>query len=166
MIGAETRSLYFANLASRYTTQKQIITGVVFFLSSGVVVSLLAKLPNAVAVTASLIVAAMSAYSIAVGLDKKIATMVMLHATWSDIATDYNYLWSHTSDDDAESRLAEIIRREREPSDLAATEARYNERLMEKWQNHVLASYHIGGKENSSDRENMAADAKTRSAAS
>jgi len=35
MLAAETRALYFGDLASRYTRQKQWIAGISFFLSSG-----------------------------------------------------------------------------------------------------------------------------------
>ena len=35
LLAAETRALYFGDLTSRYTAQKQWITGVSFFLSSG-----------------------------------------------------------------------------------------------------------------------------------
>ena len=44
-ISAEVRSLYFGDLASLYTTQKQWITGASFFLSSGAAALLIAKLP-------------------------------------------------------------------------------------------------------------------------
>ena len=35
LLNAEARSLYFGDLASRYTRHKQWITGVSFFFSSG-----------------------------------------------------------------------------------------------------------------------------------
>jgi hypothetical protein len=144
MLAAETRALYFANLASRYTRIKQLISGASFFFSSGVAVSLLAKSPNAVAlVIASLLVALLNAYSIAVGLDRKIGTMVKLHSQWQEIATDYNHLWNHAYEEGSESRLDEIVKREREPSELAATDAPNNERLMRKWQDRVFASYRL-----------------------
>jgi len=143
MIAAETRALYFASLASRYSHRKQWITGISFFLSSGVVVTLLAKLPNTVAIAASLMVAVLSAYSIAVGLDRKVGAMAELHSEWQQIATDYKRLWNHAYEDDSESFLEEIIKREREPSKLAATEATNDEKLMGKWESYVLASYRV-----------------------
>lgn len=145
MLSAEARALYFWNLASQYTRTKQWISGISFFLSSGVAASLFAKAPNAIALMmASLLVALLNAYSITVALDRKIGTMLKLHSIWQGIATDYSNLWNHRDAGDAETKLDEIIKREREPSELAATEGPYKPRLMEKWQNHVLASYHIG----------------------
>jgi hypothetical protein len=144
MLAAETRALYFANLASQYTQRKQWISGISFFLSSAVAVSLLAKVSYVnVLMLAALLVGLLNAYSIAVGLDRKIGTMVRLHSIWQGIAADYNHLWNHTSEEDSESRLEEIINREREPSELAATEAPNDEHLLGKWQKRVFASYHL-----------------------
>jgi hypothetical protein len=43
MLAAEVRALYFADLASRYTRQKQIITGLSFFLSSWAAATIIAQ---------------------------------------------------------------------------------------------------------------------------
>jgi hypothetical protein len=43
MLAAETRSLYFGDLASRYTRKKQWITGLSFFLSFGAAASFIGK---------------------------------------------------------------------------------------------------------------------------
>jgi hypothetical protein len=147
MLAAETRALYFAGLASDYTLRKQLITGVSFVFASGAVVTLLTKTPSQFAsILASLLVAVLNGYSIAVGLDRKISTLIKLHSTWQQIANDYSHLWNHLDDPDAESHLEEIIEREREPSEIAATEAPYKPRLLEKWQAHVFASYDLGAK--------------------
>lgn len=42
-ISAEVRSLYFAEMASRYSRRKHVITFVTFFLASGAASSILAK---------------------------------------------------------------------------------------------------------------------------
>lgn len=145
LISAETRALYFADLAHTYTVRKQWISGLSFFLSSAVAVSLLAKVSNVDALmVAAFGVGIMNAYSIAVGLDRKIATMVKLHSSWRDIATDYGELWGHPDDNDTQHKLNDIVKREREPSELAATDAPNKERLMAKWMDRVVASYHAG----------------------
>lgn len=123
MLAAETRALYFADLASRYTRQKQWITGMSFFLASGAAASLVGKLPVWVPTATATVVALVNAYSIAVGLDRKAKTMARLHSDWAQIANDYGRLWSHTDDEDAEARLDELIRQEKEPSELATTDA-------------------------------------------
>jgi hypothetical protein len=121
MLGAETRSFYFEDLASRYTLRKQIITGASFFLSSGT--------------------AAANAYSMAVSLDRKIGTMAKPHATWGRISADYDRLWNHAYDDDAEARLDAIAQSEIAPSELAATDAPDNQGLLGKWQEHLEFGY-------------------------
>ena len=104
MLAAETRSLYFGDLATRYTQRKQWITGLSFFLSSGAAASLIAKAPGWVPLLLAAVVAAITAYSMAVNLDKSIGTMVKLHCSWNQIASDYDRLWNHSYDEDAESQ--------------------------------------------------------------
>jgi len=145
MLAAEARALYFADLASRYTRQKQVITGLSFFLSSGAAATVIAKSPTWVPVVLAVVSAAASAYSMAVGLDRKMGTMAKLHSTWNRIATEYDRLWNHAYDEDAESQLDSIIQREKEPSELAATEAPNDQRLLGKWQDHVFSMYHVTG---------------------
>lgn len=84
-------------------------------------------------------VAAMTAYSIAVGLDRKIATMAKLHSAWNRISQEYRRLWSQ------ESQLAQIIEMSLEPSELATTDAPNDQKLLEKWQDRVFALYHLTG---------------------
>lgn len=145
MLAAETRSLYFGDLASRYTARKQWITGLSFFLSSGAAATLIAQAPGWVPIVLSLAVAIMTAYSIAVGLDRKIAVMAKLHSAWDRISQEYNQLWNHTNDADAEQRLIQIVERSREPSELATTDAPNDQKLLGKWQDHVFALYHLTG---------------------
>jgi hypothetical protein len=143
LLSAETRSLYFDDLAARYSRQKQWITGVSFFFSSGAAATIIAKFPSWVPLVLALTVAGATAYSIALNLDRRIATMAKLHSAWARIAGEYNHLWSHTSDQDAESELDRILGTEREPSELATTEAPYDEKLMAHWQERVFAMYRV-----------------------
>jgi len=143
MIAAETRALYFADLAASYTRRKQWITGLTFFLSSGAAVALLAKAPTGVPVVFALIVAAASAYTIAVNLDGKIATMAKLHTAWQVIATQYDQLWNHTWAEDAEGVFYRIVERECDPSELAVAAAPNDEARMAQWQDRVFALRHL-----------------------
>ncbi len=145
MLAAETRALYFADLASRYTRRKQWITGVSFFLASGAAASLIGKLPQWVPLVASAVVAVLSAYSMALALDRKISTMAKLHSAWNVIAQEYQRLWNNTYSDDAEEKLYAIFEREREPSELATTEAPNDQRLLGEWQEHVFSMYRLTG---------------------
>jgi hypothetical protein len=143
MLAAETRSLYFGDLASRYTRRKQWITGLSFFLSSGAAAALIGKAPAWVAIVLSTIVALISAYSMAVSLERKISTMAKLHSAWNRIAQEYDRLWNHTGDPDAESRLESIIQLEREPSELATIDAPNDQKLLGLWQDRVFDLYHV-----------------------
>ena len=78
MISSEVRSLYFGELASRYTRQKQFITGLIFFLASGAAATLAAELPRLIPLRMSGVSAVLTAYAIAVNLDRKAATMAKL----------------------------------------------------------------------------------------
>lgn len=133
-IAAEVRSLYFGDLANRYSTQKQWITGLSFFFSSAAAASLLGKLPVWCPLLLSLAVAVMSAYSVAVNLDSKIKTMANLHCSWSQIGLELRRLWNHVYRDDAEADFDELQRRQLELSEIAVTEAPNDEKRMSRWQ--------------------------------
>ncbi len=90
-----------------------------------------------------MIVAVGNAYAMAVNLDRRIATMAKLHSSWSEIATEYYFLWNHTQDEDAEYRLNSVIEREKGPSELGVSEAPNDQKLLGKWQQQVFASYHL-----------------------
>jgi len=143
LLGAETRALYFGDFARRYARRKQVITGCTFFLASGAAATLVAKAPAWVPTLFTVVLALISSYVMAVGLDRKIATLVKLHAAWSQIAHDYERLWNHTYADDAEDQLNAIIAREKDPSELATTDAPYDEPLLEHWQQRVFQLYHL-----------------------
>jgi hypothetical protein len=69
--------------------------------------------------------------------------MAKLHSVWSQIAADYDRLWNHTSADDAEQELEQIIEKEREPSELATQEAPNDQQRLGQWQQHVFSMYHL-----------------------
>ena len=141
MLEAEARALYFGELASYYTTRKQIITGGSFFLSSGAAVTIIANVHPKLAAGFALIVAAAMAYSMAMNLDGRILTMSKLHGSWSRISSEYGRLWNHAYDDNAEATLDKLIDMEREPSELATTNAPNDPDRLGKWEDHVIAMY-------------------------
>jgi len=142
-LAAEVRSLYFADFANRYSRRKQAITFVTFFLSSGAAATLIGKAPSWVPIVLSVIVAVITAYSVAVGLERLVRTMAKLHYSWNQIATDYDRLWNHTYEDQAESEFEDLLRRERDLSELASTEAPNDQKAIGKWQDHVFQQYHL-----------------------
>jgi hypothetical protein len=142
-LGAEIRSLYFGDFANRYSRRKQIITFVTFFLSSGAAAALVGKSPSWVPLVLSILGALLTAYSLAVSLERLVRTMARLHYSWNQIATDYDRLWNHAYDDDAENAFGDLLRRERDLSELATTEAPNDQKVLGEWQDRVLQQYHL-----------------------
>jgi ATPase subunit of ABC transporter with duplicated ATPase domains len=141
MLGAEARSLYFGDLAASYTRRKQIITGVSFFLSSGAAAAVIGKSPVYVPLILALIVALASAYSIAVNLDRSIIAMTKLHCQWNQLSADYERLWNHWQDADAEVVLTELLRRAGDASEIAIGMP-YKPDALDKWQKIVYSRVH------------------------
>ncbi len=142
-IAAETRALYFAELASTYTRQKQVISGASFFLASGAAATLIARAPAWVAIVLSCITAAITAYSIARGLDGATRTMAKFQFSWSELAAGYEALWNTTYQDDAVSRLEQLVSKENELSSQASTEAPNNQERLSYWQEQVFKQHHL-----------------------
>ncbi|MBZ5723145.1 MAG: hypothetical protein LAO03_22630 [Acidobacteriia bacterium] len=140
MVESEVRSLYFADLASRNTTRKQIIIGTSFFLASGAFATLIARLPVWLPTICSLLVALLTAYSMAVGLERRIGTLTKLHCQWNSLFADYERLWNHWQDEDAEEVLERLIRRANEASELA-TEMPNDPKSINKWAKIVYARF-------------------------
>ncbi len=133
MYAAEVCSMYFGDLTVTYSQRKQFLSGLSFFLSSGAAASVIGHAPAWVPIVTASVSALASAYSIAVGLDRKAATMAKLQVQWSQIASDLDRLWNHWYDDDAEEVLVDIQKRMRDASQLGSSEAPNDEKRMEKW---------------------------------
>jgi len=143
MLAAETRALYFGDLGATYTRRKQIISGLSFVGASGAAVTVISHAPAWVPMTLSLVTAVLTAYTIAVNLDGKIATMAKLFASWHTLARQYDELWNRVQADDAEAVFTKLVEREREPSELAVSAAPHDPPRLKKWQDHVFAMYHL-----------------------
>lgn len=140
MLEAEIRSLYFGELAARFAARKQIITAVSFFLASGAAASVIAKLPALIPSLLALLVAAGMAYSIAFNLDNCIRTMTKLHCEWNRLSSEYDRLWNHWQDDDAEQVLRHLLDRAAEVSE-AAMGMPYSETAINRWTEIVYARF-------------------------
>ena len=142
-IGSEVRSLYFGDLANIDSRVKQILNGSIFFLSSGAAATVIAKMNPSVPIILSLLVACASAYTIAVNLDAKIRTMAKLHYSWNQLASEYERLWDHNYEDDAEDQLNILIKREEDLSEVATTDAPNDQKKMGYWQDWVQKRYDL-----------------------
>jgi hypothetical protein len=140
-IESEVRSLYFADLTHVYSARKQAITFLTFFLSSSAAATLLGKAPIWVAIVCSSLVAVVTAYSVAVGLDAKIATVSKLHGDWALLAIEYENLRENASAPDAAKVLAALLRRELEASKLGASDAPNESERMDRWTDLVFQNH-------------------------
>lgn len=143
LLAAETRALYFGDLARVYTRRKQWITGISIFGSTAAFATASATLPAWMSASCALVAAVIMVYGVAVNLDGAILTMAKLHAAWHAIALQYEQLWSHTWADDADAQFARILAREREPSELAVAGSPYDEQRLAQWQDRVFALRHL-----------------------
>jgi hypothetical protein len=140
-IEAEVRSLYFADLTHRFAQQRQAITFLTFFLSSGAAAILVAKLPSWVAILLSILVALLTAYSVALRLDVKISTMSKLHGEWATLAIGYEQLRENADGEDTDAVLSDLLRRDLEASKLAAIEAPNDQERMARWTDQVFLQH-------------------------
>ena len=140
-VEAEIRSLYFAALTARFTRSKQIITGLSFLLSTAAAATVVGKFPWYVPVALSAVVSLATAYSMATGLDRRISTLAKLHAEWNTLSDEYDRLWGRWYEEETEDAYGALIKRGRDASLLATTEAPYDEKLMDQWSEHVFKSY-------------------------
>jgi hypothetical protein len=140
-LAAETRALYFADLANRYTAQKKWITAISVFLSSGAVITLLGKSPAWVPVTLSIVTAVINAYSSAFGLDSRMRSMAKLYAQNSQLANDYERLWNNVYAEDAGATWDVLVHRDTEVSETATTEAPNDQKRMGRWQDYVFTQH-------------------------
>lgn len=131
---AEVRSQYFGELSVRYVKRKQIMDGLVLFLSSGAAATFVTPLSKWVPVAMSVIVAAITAYSISTNLDKRISALSKLHCAWNSLNSDYERLWNHWHEAGAEQTFEQLLRRGRDASENAL-EMPYDEATMQKWEN-------------------------------
>jgi hypothetical protein len=95
----------------RYARRKQVITGVSFFLSSGAAATLIASAPKWIPTTLAVIVALFAAYSMAVGLDRRIGAVCKLHSEWNHLNSEYERLWDHWYEEEAQETLTELLKR-------------------------------------------------------
>jgi len=143
LLASEVRALYFGELASRYTLQKQWISGLSFFLASSAAATIVAKSPVWLPILFASITAVLSAYSVARGLDGATRTMSKFQFAWGELAAGYENLWNSTWQEDASARLTLLMARENDLSSQASTEAPNDQSRLEYWQQQVFRQHHL-----------------------
>jgi hypothetical protein len=129
---ADARSAYFADLLACESRLKRIIVSTSFVLSSAVVVSTLASHPH-ISLVCAIVVVCSQGYTIGINQDAKIKSLSRLHTEWLRLSHDYDRLWSHTQDLDAEELLNRFEDRELDLSEMAASEVDHREKKWLKW---------------------------------
>jgi uncharacterized membrane-anchored protein YhcB (DUF1043 family) len=69
--------------------------------------------------------------------------MAKLQYSYLQLTDEYRHLWNHTYAESAESELYNLMSRERELSELAATEAPNDQDRMDKWETHVFKQHDL-----------------------
>ena len=69
--------------------------------------------------------------------------MAKLHYSWSQIASEYQTLWNATYADDAGVIYARLVSRERDLSELAATDAPNKQDRLGYWMDQVPKQHHL-----------------------
>jgi hypothetical protein len=142
-LASEVRALYFGELASKYTVQKQWISGLSFFLASSAAATIVAKSPAWLPILLACLTALLSAYSVARGLDGATRTMSKFQFAWGELAAGYEAIWNSTWQDDASARLALLSGRENDLSSQASTEAPNNQSRLDYWQQQVFRQHYL-----------------------
>ena len=76
----------------------------------------------------------------AVGLDKRVSTLVKLHCQWNHLSNEYERLWNHWYDDDAGRTLNELLKRAGEASEVAV-EMPNDDAALDKWTDLVYSRF-------------------------
>jgi hypothetical protein len=138
-LSSEIRANYFADLSGRYHRIQRLVTWAILFFSSGAAVAFVPGLLPAypwVPPALSILVAALSAYALAVQNRQTAIECADLHFRWNALASEYECLWGDMYADDAPERLRLLDARGMELS-KAATALPVIEKRLLKWQDYV-----------------------------
>ena len=123
-LSAEIRSAYFAELARRYQQYQKILTASTLVLASGALAALLGSLPQHwiwLRPLLTALAAVLSAVSLVAKNERNSIDCADLHSRWSNLAVDYEALWSDVYSESAQDDLLALKRREVEISKSSTT---------------------------------------------
>ncbi len=145
-LAAEMRAYYFADRRTYYAARQRLLTWTTLLFSSGAAATILVSLPQTFAwIRAALAIfaAGISLLSLVEANSQRSIDCADLHFRWARLANQCQALWGNVYTDDAESKLVSIIEKGEEIS-KSSTAIPYKERVMLKWENHVLQHHGIG----------------------
>ena len=139
-LSAEIRAAYFAELARRYQQYQKVLTASTLVLASGATAALLSSLPSGWAwlrPVLTALAAILSAVSLVAKNERSSIDCADLHSRWSNLAVDYEALWSDVYDESAQTQLMALKRREIEIS-KSSTSMPEDEELLIKCQDNIV----------------------------
>lgn len=139
-IGAETRSLFFAEKAASCLDRQRWITAAQFVLSSSAVLSIALQIHPILQGSLSVLVAALSGYSFVAQNQKLAIDAADLHSKWNKLSLEYCRLWEKWWADDAQSILDALDEKVVEVSKSSAVFPN-DESAMKRWQIKVLRDH-------------------------
>lgn len=139
-IGAETRSLFFAEKAHRSLDLQRWVTLASLALSSGAVVTIAVKVDPIVPALFSVVTALLSAYSIVAQNQKKAVDAADLHSKWNKLSMAYARLWERWYTDEAVEELNGL---EEMSAEISKTSSSFpnDEKAMKRWEIRVLQEH-------------------------
>ena len=90
-----------------------------------------------------MVITVANGYQIAINQESKIKTAGKLHLAWERLECEYDSLWSHTYEDEAERKLQELQEKERDLSETSATEIGLNKKVWKYWWDQTCQKYDL-----------------------
>jgi len=143
-LAAEMRSNYFADRAQYYASVHNWISWRILLFSSGAAVTILSGsyVPQWIKPSLAIGAAGLSLLSLVKQFQKRSFECSELHYKWNRMAYECETLWNNVWSDDAEARLQNIAQKAAELS-KSSSGIPYNERVMLKWESHVLQHHNL-----------------------
>jgi hypothetical protein len=145
-LAAEMRAYYFADRRAYYASRQRFLTWITLLFSSGAATTILVALPQPflwVRAVLAILAAAISLMSLVEANAQRSTDCADLHFRWARLANECQSLWGNVYAEDAEAKLAKIVEKGEEIS-KSSTAIPYKERVMLKWENHVLQHHGLG----------------------
>jgi hypothetical protein len=142
-LAAEMRANYFADMASRFSFRQSFLVWLTLLASSGAAAALVSDwVPKEFAwikPALAFLAAGLSLLNLVFQNQKKATESSDLHFHWNRLACEYEDLWGDIYSESAADTLAKLREKGRELSKSGVSAGiGYNERIMLKWENHVL----------------------------
>ena len=134
---ARVRSLYFGELAARYTRRQQWVQGLSLAFGSAAFVTLVREPWPLVAAGCAAVVAVANVWATATNLNQTQATLVMLRTAWEGLRLEYGDVWSNWYRDGAEAKFEALQRRSNDLGMLANAGVPWDRKTVRRWEDFV-----------------------------